>query len=128
MSPIVLITGGSRGIGAATARLAAQRGYRVALSFLRNQSAAESIVAELRALGSEAIAVQADVSREADVLRLFDSVDRELGVLRVLVNNAGVVDRTQRVVEFSAERLVRMFAVNSIGSILCAREAVKRLS
>jgi NAD(P)-dependent dehydrogenase (short-subunit alcohol dehydrogenase family) len=128
MSSIVLITGGSRGIGAATARLAAQRGHRVAVSFLRDQEAAHGVVEEVRALGSEAIAVQADVSAEADVVRLFETVDRELGVLSVLVNNAGIVDRNQRVAEFSAERLVRMFAVNAVGSILCAREAVKRLS
>jgi len=128
MSEVLLVTGGGRGIGAATARLAAQRGYRVALTFVRDAERAEAVVAEIRAQHGEAIAIQADVSLEADVVRLFRTVDQKLGPARALVNNAGIVDRQQRVEDFSAERLTRMFAVNTIGSILCAREAVRRMS
>lgn len=126
--PVLLVTGGSRGIGAEVARLAARRGYRVALSFLRNEEAAQTVVADVREAGSEACAVQADVSVEADVVRLFEEVDRRFGALRVLVNNAGIVASSERVDAFSAERVARVFAVNVIGSILCAREAVKRMS
>ncbi|HWA75335.1 MAG TPA: SDR family oxidoreductase [Polyangiaceae bacterium] len=128
MSEVLLVTGGGRGIGAATARLAAQRGYRIALTFARDAERAENVVAEIRAQHGEAISIQADVSVEADVVRLFRTVDQKLGTPRVLVNNAGVVDQQKRVEDYSAERLARMFAVNTIGSILCAREAVRRMS
>lgn len=128
MSEVLLVTGGGRGIGAATARLAAQRGYRVALTFARNSERAEAVVAEIRAQLGEAIAMQADVSVEADVVRLFRTVEQKLGTLRVLVNNAGIVDQQMRVEDYSVERLTRMFAVNTVGSILCAREAVRRMS
>jgi NAD(P)-dependent dehydrogenase (short-subunit alcohol dehydrogenase family) len=128
MSEVLLVTGGGRGIGAATARLAAQRGYRVALTFVRDAERAEGVVAEIRAQHGEAISIQADVSVEADVVRLFRTVDQKLGTPRVLVNNAGVVDQQKRVEDYSAERLIRMFAVNTIGSILCAREALRRMS
>ena len=127
-APILLVTGGSRGIGAEVARLAARRGYRVALSFVRDERAANAMVSELRAGGAEALAIRADVSVEADVVQLFAEVDRHFGALRVLVNNAGVVAPSERVEAFSAERITRMFAVNVLGSILCAREAVKRMS
>lgn len=126
--PILLVTGGSRGIGAEVARLAARRGYRVALSFVQDERAAEAVVGEIHAAGGEALAVRADVSLEADVVRLFADVDHHFGTLRVLVNNAGIVAPSERVEAFSAERVTRMFAVNVLGSILCAREAVKRMS
>jgi NAD(P)-dependent dehydrogenase (short-subunit alcohol dehydrogenase family) len=127
-TPITLVTGAGRGIGAATARWCAQHGHAVAINFARDEQAARSLVAELRGQGAAAIAVQADVSHEPDVLRMFEMVDRELGALTGLVNNAGVVDVAQRVDEMSLQRLARMFGVNVIGSFLCAREAVKRMS
>lgn len=123
MAGVMLITGGSRGIGAATARLAAQRGYKVCVNYVRDREAAERVAREVKG-----IAVAADVSREADVLRMFEEVDRRLGRLGVLVNNAGVVDRAARVDEMSLARLERMFAINITGSFLCAREAVRRMS
>jgi len=119
------VTGGSRGIGAETARLAAGRGYAVAVNYRENRAAAESLV---KGLGGNSIAVQGDVAAEADVVRLFETVDRELGRVTALVNNAGIVDRGMRVAEMTAARIARMFAVNVTGSFLCAREAVKRMS
>lgn len=127
-APILLVTGGSRGIGAEVARLASRRGYRVALSFVKDERAAEAVVDGIHAAGGQALAVRADVSLEADVVRLFADVDRHFGMLRVLVNNAGIVAPSGRVEAFSAERVTRMFAVNVVGTILCAREAVKRMS
>jgi len=127
-SNITLITGGSRGIGAATARLCAQRGHALAINYARDEAAAQALLGELRAQGARAIALQADVSVEAEVLRLFAAVDRELGPLTGLVNNAGVVDVAQRVDAMSVERWTRMFGINVIGAMLCAREAVKRMS
>ncbi|MEO5795777.1 MAG: SDR family oxidoreductase [Rhodoferax sp.] len=126
-SPVLLVTGGGRGIGAATARLAAQRGYAVAVNYAHNASAAEQLVADIRADGGKAIAVQADIADEAQVLRLFACVDAELGPLQALVNNAGVVDAPARVEAMDLARLQRMFSVNVIGSFLCAREAVRRM-
>jgi NAD(P)-dependent dehydrogenase (short-subunit alcohol dehydrogenase family) len=125
MTAIMVITGGGRGIGAATALLAAQRGYAVAISYEKNRAAADRLVEQL---GRNAIAVQADVASEADVVRLFNTVDDRLGRVTALVNNAGIVDRGMRVEEMSAERIQRMLAVNVTGSFLCAREAVKRMS
>jgi len=122
---ILVVTGGGRGIGAETARLAAQRGYAVAVNYRENRAAAESLV---KTLEGKAIAVQGDVASEADVVRLFETVDRQLGHVTALVNNAGVVDRGTRVAEMSAARLERMFAINVTGSFLCAREAVRRMS
>jgi NAD(P)-dependent dehydrogenase (short-subunit alcohol dehydrogenase family) len=124
----LLVTGGSRGIGAATARLAATHGYAVAIGYVRDAQAAETLVREIREAGGTALAIRADVSREDDVERLFSVVDRELGALSVLVNNAGVVDRAMRVEAMRHERLQRMFAINVIGSMLCAAEAVRRMS
>jgi NAD(P)-dependent dehydrogenase (short-subunit alcohol dehydrogenase family) len=124
----LLITGGSRGIGAATALLAAERGWDVAVNYARDAAAAEAVAVQVRARGRRALVVQADVADEAQVLAMFAAVDRELGPLRGLVNNAGVVDRAQRVDEMSAARLQRMFAVNLTGSFVCAREAVRRMS
>ena len=128
MTKVVLITGASRGIGAATALLAARQGYAVAVNFTANSLAADEVVRLIRANGGQAITVQADVAREADVLAMFEKVDAKFGRLSALVNNAGVVDQTSRVDAMSLERLQRMFAVNVFGSFLCAREAVKRMS
>jgi len=128
MNRILLVTGGSRGIGAATACLAAQRGWDVAVNFTRDAAAAQSVVDQVRAAGRRGIAVQADVADEAAVVAMFDVVDRELGPLAGLVNNAGIVDVASRVDAMDAARLQRMFAVNVIGSMLCAREAVRRMS
>jgi NAD(P)-dependent dehydrogenase (short-subunit alcohol dehydrogenase family) len=125
---VALVTGGSRGIGAATALLAASKGYAVAVNYARDQAAAETVVAAIRAGGGRALAIPGHVADEAQVLAMFAQVDASLGRLTALVNNAGIVDRTQRVAEMSIERLKRMFDVNVIGSILCAREAVKRMS
>ena len=127
---VMIITGGSRGIGAATARLAAQQGYALCLSYVRDRAAAEKLAAELGKGkdGVKAIAVRCDVSIEPDVINLFQQCDRALGRLTVLVNNAGIVDRSVRVELMTAARLTRMFAVNVTGSFLCAREAVKRMS
>ena len=124
----VLITGGSRGIGAATAMLAAERGWDVAVNYARDAEAAEGVVAAVRGAGRRALAVQADVADEVQVLAMFERVDRELPPLRALVNNAGIVDVATRVDELTVARLARMFDTNVIGSIVCAREAVRRLS
>ena len=125
---VVLVTGGSRGIGAATALLAAAQGYAVAVNYTANSLAADEIVRQIRAGGGTAITVQADIAVEADVLAMFKKVDAKLGRLSALVNNAGVVDATCRVDAMTQERLQRMFAINVFGSFLCAREAVKRMS
>ena len=127
-SRIVLITGGSRGIGAATAHLAAAKGWAVAVNYASNAAAAESVVQAIVAKGGRALAVQGDVALEADILRVFQTVDAQLGRISALVNNAGVVDRASRVDAMSAARLQRMFAINLTGSVLCAREAVLRMS
>lgn len=124
----LLVTGGSRGIGAAICRQASQAGYRVAVNFVSNQAVAEALVAELKAAGGEAIAVKGDVGNEADVLAMFEAVDRTFGRLDAFVNNAGIVDAKTRVDEMSAARVERMMRVNVVGSFLCAREAVKRMS
>jgi NAD(P)-dependent dehydrogenase (short-subunit alcohol dehydrogenase family) len=125
MSGVMLVTGGGRGIGAATARLAAKRGYRVCVNYRADERSARELAEQI---GHNAIAVQGDVAIEADVLRLFETVDEKMGHLDVLVNNAGIVDRSSRVENLSAERIQRMLAVNVTGSFLCAREAVKRMS
>jgi NAD(P)-dependent dehydrogenase (short-subunit alcohol dehydrogenase family) len=125
---VLLVTGASRGIGAATARLAARRGYAVAVNYSSNREAADAVVRDIAKGGGRAIAVQCDVADEAQVLAMFDRVDGELGRLTALVNNAGVVDVSQRVDEMSLARLERMFGINVIGSIVCAREAIKRMS
>lgn len=125
---VVLVTGGSRGIGAATARLAAQRGWSVAVNYTSNEAAAQQVVQAVREAGRRAIAVQADVADEAQVVRMFEEVDAKLGRITDLVNNAGVVDVAARVDEMSGARLQRMFGINVIGTIVCAREAVRRMS
>jgi len=128
LDQVLLITGGGRGIGAATALLAAKRGYAVAVNYARNSLAADEVVRTIRAGGGTAIAVQADVGDETQVLAMFAKVDAKLGRLTALVNNAGVVDIQARVDEMSVARMERMFRINVIGSFVCAREAVKRMS
>jgi NAD(P)-dependent dehydrogenase (short-subunit alcohol dehydrogenase family) len=124
----MIITGGGRGIGAATARLAAARGYAVCVNYASNRAAAEALVSDIADAGGTAMAVQGDVAREADVLRLFDEAARALGPLTALVNNAGILEQQMRLDTMSARRLERVFAVNVTGAFLCAREAVRRMS
>jgi NAD(P)-dependent dehydrogenase (short-subunit alcohol dehydrogenase family) len=126
--PVLIVTGASRGIGAETARLAADRGYAVCVNYRRNGAAADDIVSAIRANGGSALAVQADVSLEADVLRLFATVDAELGPATALANNAGILETQTRVEHIDAARIDRVFATNVRGAFLCAREAVKRMS
>jgi NAD(P)-dependent dehydrogenase (short-subunit alcohol dehydrogenase family) len=128
LDQVLLITGGGRGIGAATALLAASRGYAVAVNYATNSLAADEVVRTIRDNGGNAMAVQADVGDEAQVLAMFQKVDARFGRLTALVNNAGVVDVTARVDEMSVARLERMFRINVIGSFVCAREAVRRMS
>jgi NAD(P)-dependent dehydrogenase (short-subunit alcohol dehydrogenase family) len=126
--PIMLITGGSRGIGAATALGAAKRGYRVALSYLGNVAAANEVVQKIQQTGGEAIAIQADVGIEADVIRLFKTVDEKMGNLHVLINNAGMLEKKMRLDQMDVGRWQRVLNANVMGSFLCAREAVLRMS
>jgi NAD(P)-dependent dehydrogenase (short-subunit alcohol dehydrogenase family) len=128
MSSVLIITGGGRGIGAATARIAAARGYAVCVNYASNREAADGVVAAIGKAGGRAIAVQADVSVESEVARLFQTVDKELGTVTALVNNAGVIDKQARLAEIGSARLARMFATNVTGPFLCAREAVRRMS
>ena len=128
MNKVALITGGSRGIGAATALLAASQGWTVAINYLRHAHAAEAIAQKIRDAGGVALTIQADVSVEADVITMFETIDHELGPLGALVNNAGVVDHASRVDQMLGERLRRMFSINVLGSFYCAREAVRRMS
>jgi NAD(P)-dependent dehydrogenase (short-subunit alcohol dehydrogenase family) len=128
MNKVLLVTGGSRGIGAATALLAAQSGWAVAVNYTANSLAADEVVRQIRASGGQAMSVQADVADEAQVLRMFEHIDAKFGRLTGLVNNAGVVDVTARVDEMSVARWKRMFDINVIGSMICAREAVRRMS
>jgi NAD(P)-dependent dehydrogenase (short-subunit alcohol dehydrogenase family) len=130
MSPsrVVLITGASRGIGAATAVLAAERGWDVAVNCVRDTQAAEAVADQVRQHGRRAVVVPADVADEAQVEALFHAVDAQLGPLSALVNNAGVIDVAARVDQMSAARLDRMWRTNLSGSVLCAREAVRRMS
>jgi len=125
---VLLVTGGSRGIGAATARLAAERGYAVCVNYEHDHGAADAIVAEVAARGGRAIAVRADVAVEADVFRLFHEIDGRLGRISALVNSAGIVEPQMRLEMMTAERIARIFAVNVVGTMLCAREAVRRMS
>lgn len=127
-APVLLVTGASRGIGAATALRAARAGWDVAVNYTRDKAAAEHVAAGVREAGRRALVVQADVSSEPDVLAMFAAVDAGLGRLTGLVNNAGVVDMPSRVDEMSVERLARMWAINLTGPFVCAREAVRRMS
>ncbi len=128
MSQVLIVTGASRGIGAATALLAAKQGWAVAVNYVANSLAADEVVRSIRALGGTAIAVQADVGIEAQAVRLFETVDAKFGRLDGLVNNAGVVDMPVRIDEITVERLERMWRTNITSSFICAREAVRRMS
>jgi NAD(P)-dependent dehydrogenase (short-subunit alcohol dehydrogenase family) len=128
MDQVMIVTGGARGIGAATALLGAQRGYAVAINYQKNRQAADALARRITDAGGKALAVQADVASEPDVVGLFQTVDRALGRVGALVNNAGIVDRGMPVAQMDAARIQRMLAVNVTGSFLCAREAVKRMS
>ena len=125
---ILLVTGAGRGIGAATARMAAGRGYDVCVNYRANHDAASGVVKDVQAAGRRAIAVAADVSMDADVVRLFDTCDRELGRVDALVNNAAILDTQTRLDAMDAARITRVLATNVVGPFLCAREAVKRMS
>jgi NAD(P)-dependent dehydrogenase (short-subunit alcohol dehydrogenase family) len=128
VSKVIIVTGGGRGIGAATARLAAQQGYAVCVNYRRDRAAADAVVQQIEASGGRAIAVAADVAVEQDVERLFRTSDEQLGPLAALVNNAGVLETQTRVEALDAARLARILATNVIGAFICAREAVRRLS
>ncbi|MEP6968792.1 MAG: SDR family NAD(P)-dependent oxidoreductase [Betaproteobacteria bacterium] len=128
MKPIALITGGSRGIGAATALCAARHGFAVAVNYTRNLDAAKRVVQQIEAAGGSAIAVQADVADEDQILAMYQAIDAQLGPVTALVNNAGVVEVAARVDAMSAARIRRMFDINVLGTFLCTREALKRMS
>jgi NAD(P)-dependent dehydrogenase (short-subunit alcohol dehydrogenase family) len=128
MSKVVVITGASRGIGAATARLAARRGYAIGINYRSNRQAAEATARAVREAGASCVVVGADVAEEDEVVQLFETIDRELGRVTALVNNAGTLETQMRVEKMDAVRLARVFAVNVTGSFLCAREAIRRMS
>jgi len=128
MSGVALITGSGRGIGAATAKLAAARGYAVCVNYLKNEARADEVVAAIRAADGKAIKVQADTANEEDVIRMFERVDRELGPITALVNNAGITGRAGRLESFDAAAIRRVLEVNVTGTILCSQQAVKRMS
>ncbi len=123
----MLVTGGSRGIGAATCLMAAKHGYAVAVNYHSNREAADAVVAAIEKDGGKALAIQADVADEQDVVRLFATVDDKLGRITALVNNAGIVDQPAKVADMAAERVARMMSVNVVGPFLCAREAIRRM-
>jgi NAD(P)-dependent dehydrogenase (short-subunit alcohol dehydrogenase family) len=128
MKPVLLVTGASRGIGAATAVLAAQRGWRVAVNYSARRDAADAVVQTIEQAGGEALAVQADVADEGQIMAMFKRIDSQWGRLDGLVNNAGVIDQVSRVDQMTVQRLERMMRINVIGSFICAREAVLRMS
>jgi NAD(P)-dependent dehydrogenase (short-subunit alcohol dehydrogenase family) len=128
MSQVIIITGSSRGIGAATAILAAERGYAVCLTYFRNQAAANRIVNSIEQRGGKAISVAADVASETDVINLFHKVDEQLGCVTALVNNAGILEQQMKLEFMDVDRLNRVFATNILGSFMCAKAAVKRMS
>lgn len=128
MGKVVVVTGGSRGIGAATAHLAAERGYAVCVNYNHNKKAADTVVSAIERTGGQAIAVAADVSSESDVIQLFKIVDKELGIVTALVNNVGILEHQMKLEDMDASRLSRIFATNISGYFLCAREAVRRMS
>lgn len=124
----MIVTGASRGIGAATAALAAENAFAVVVNYNRNKAAAERVVAEIISKGGKAAAIQADISREEEVLRLFSETDRLFGNLKSLINNAGILDQQMRLEEMNVGRLNRIFSANITGQLICAREAIKRMS
>ena len=128
MKNTLIVTGGSRGIGAATARLAAKRGYGVAVNYRSAAETADALVAEIKSAGGEAIAIQADVAIEADVIRLFDNTQEALGPVTALVNNAGILEQQMRLAEMTPDRIDRVFATNVRGTFLCCREAIRRMA
>lgn len=128
MQRIVLITGASRGIGAACAVMAAQNGWDVAVNYARDEAAAHRVAAQVQAAGRKAVVVQGDVGEEADILRMFDTVDRQLGRITGLINNAGIVATGMRMEGFTWDRMDRIMRINVLGTIACCREAVKRMS
>ena len=128
MNKVLIVTGASRGIGAATARLAGASGYAVCVNYHRNRMAAERVVADIETLGVPAIAVNADVSVEQDVVRLFETVDERLGRLFGLVNNVGILETQSSLVSMTADRITRVLTTNVVSAFICAREAVRRLS
>ena len=128
MDEVLIITGASRGIGAATARIAGRSGYVVCVNYLKNKAAAKQIVEEIKADGGRALAVGANISREDEVVKLFRTVDDKLGKISALANNAGILETQMRIEDMNAARLNRVFLTNITGSFLCAREAVKRMS
>ena len=128
MDEVLIITGASRGIGAATARIAGRSGYVVCVNYLKNKAAAKQIVEEIKADGGRALAVGANISREGEVVKLFRTVDDKLGKISALVNNAGILETQMRIEDMNEARLNRIFLTNITGSFLCAREAVKRMS
>ncbi len=128
MDEVLIITGASRGIGAATARIAGRSGYVVCVNYLKNKAAAKQIVEEIKADGGRALAVGANISREDEVVKLFRTVDHKLGKISALANNAGILEKQMRIEDMNAARLNRVFLTNITGSFLCAREAVKRMS
>ncbi|UVL63466.1 SDR family oxidoreductase [Pseudomonas sp. B21-032] len=128
MDKVIVITGASRGIGAATARLAARAGYRICINYLRDDEAAQRVLAEVRELGADAIAVKADVSVEDEIVQLFQRVDAELGPVTALVNNAGTIGHQSRVEEVSEFRLLKLMKTNVVGPMLCAKHALQRMS
>jgi NAD(P)-dependent dehydrogenase (short-subunit alcohol dehydrogenase family) len=128
MKKVLIVTGGARGIGAATAKLAAKEGYAVCVNYLNNRIAADDVVASITANNGKAIAVQANVAIEKDVVRLFEQVDSSLGRVTALVNNAGILEKQARVEDMDSARIMRIFSTNVIGSFICSREAVRRMS
>jgi NAD(P)-dependent dehydrogenase (short-subunit alcohol dehydrogenase family) len=128
MTGVVLITGSGRGIGAATAMLAAKRGYAVCVNYLKNESRATQVVSDIREAGGKAIMVQADTAKANEVARLFERIDNELGPITALVNNAGITGKAGRLETFDPETIRRVLEVNVIGSLLCSQEAVRRMS
>ncbi|HEY8550579.1 MAG TPA: SDR family oxidoreductase [Vicinamibacterales bacterium] len=128
MSGVMIVTGASRGIGAATARLAGARGWHVCVNYRRDAAAASAVVRDIVDAGGMAVAMQADVAVEDEVVRLFERVDRELGRLTALVNNAGILEQQMPLADMNADRIARIFATNVTGAFICAREAVRRMS
>jgi NAD(P)-dependent dehydrogenase (short-subunit alcohol dehydrogenase family) len=128
VNKVLIVTGGGRGIGAATAQLAAEHGYAVCVNYRRNRTSAEAVVSGIESAGGKALAVEADVASEDDVVRLFETVDAALGPLTALVNNAGILERQTRIEHIDAARIDRVFGTNVRGAFICAREAVRRLS